>query len=540
MTIWHNESDGWVVGQTARRHHRVELVSIQRKDERRYSVTASERPIDMKNQWSVQVFVLVVSSLISATMSHAAEPINIGSRRELFVDRYLIDTLNGARLVLHRPRREGPAVQFNERPWEGRYSGYCTVIRDGIDWRLYHRGRPEHGKDGDIGEVTCVSQSSDGVTWTRPKLGLFEVAGTKENNVVLAGMPPYSHNFSPWIDRKPGVVTDECYKSLSGVNPEGLALFVSADGFDWKLKKKAVLTSKEFAFDSQACAFWSETEQCYVCYFRSWKDSLRWISRSTSDDCLQWSELVKMDYGDTPAEHLYTNNTTPYYRAPHIYVALAQRFFTKSALPSEDVAKLIPDKVHHGYCSDVALLTTRGGNHYDRTFLESFIRPGPSARDWVSRNNTPAWGIVPASDNQRRMYLYRQAHVSQPTAHVVRYSLRVDGFASVSAPFSGGELLTKPLTFSGKRLELNYETSAAGSLRVEIQDAAGEPMSGFALADATELFGDEINRTYAWKSGTDVSTLAGKTIRLRFVMKDADLYSFRLIEPLHRKEKKQP
>ena len=52
-------------------------------------------------------------------------------------------------------------------------------------------------------------------------------------------------------------------------------------------------------------------------------------------------------------------------------------------------------------------------------------------------------------------------------------------------------------------------------------------MPGFALADATELFGDEINRTYAWKSGTDVSTLAGKTIRLRFVMKDADLYSFR-------------
>ena len=101
---------------------------------------------------------------------------------------------------------------------------------------------------------------------------------------------------------------------------------------------------------------------------------------------------------------------------------------------------------------------------------------------------------------------------------------------SVSAPFSGGELLTKPLTFTGRRLELNYESSAAGSLRIEIQNATGEPIPGFTLADATELFGDEINRTYAWKSGLDVGSLAGKPVRLRFVMKDADLYSFRSIE----------
>jgi hypothetical protein len=456
--------------------------------------------------------------------------VQLGSRRELFVDRYLIDSLDGARLILHRPRREGPAVRFSERPWEGRYSGYCTVIRDGDNWRLYYRGRPEHGKDGEVGEVTCVSESKDGIAWTRPNLGLFQVAGTKENNVVLAGMPPYSHNFSPWIDTRPGVSGKERYKSLSGVHRGGLALFVSPDGLHWTLKRKGVLTSKEFAFDSQACAFWSESEQRYVCYFRSWKDGLRWISRSTSDDCLEWTELVKMSYGDTPPEHLYTNNTTPYYRAPHICIALAQRFFTKSALPSEEVARLIPDKVHHGYCSDVALLTTRGGNRYERTFLESFIRPGPTARDWVSRNNTPAWGIVPATNNDRRMYLYRQAHVSQPTAHVVCYSLRVDGFASVSAPFSGGELITKPLAFAGKRLELNFETSAAGSLRVEIQNADGQPIPGFTLADAMELFGDEINRTYAWKSGPDVGSLAGKPVRLRFVMKDADLYSFRFVE----------
>ncbi len=472
--------------------------------------------------------VFLSLGLVSPFAAAAGEDVvDIGSRRELFVDRYLIDKLDGGRLVLQRPRREGPALQFVDQPWEGRYCGYCTVIRDRDDWRLYYRGRPDHGKDGDAIEVTCVAQSNDGVSWVKPKLGLFDVNGTRENNVVLAGMPPYSHNFSPWIDKKPGVPDRERYKSLSGIHPGGLALFVSADGLRWKPKQKSVLTSKEFAFDSQACAFWSPSESKYVCYFRSWKDGLRWISRSTSEDCLKWTELVKMDYGDTPPEHLYTNNTTPYYRAEHIYIALAQRFFTKSALPAERVAELIPDEVHHGFCSDVALLTTRGGNRYDRTFMESFIRPGPTAQDWVSRNNTPAWGIVPSSEDERRMYIHRQAHVAQNTAHVVRYSLRVDGFVSAAAGFDGGELLTKPFTFSGRRLELNYETSAAGSIRLEIQDAAGRAISGYTLEDSTGLFGDEISRVYTWKDGSDVSRLAGKPVRLRFVIRDADLYSFR-------------
>lgn len=473
----------------------------------------------------------LVVLLTFSQFTWAADPpvIDVGSRRELFVDRYLIDTLEGARLALQRPRREDPVLEFMDQPWEGRYCGYCTVIRDGDAWRLYYRGRPDHGKDGQSTEVTCVALSDDGVSWTKPKLGLFEVHGTRENNVVLADMPPYSHNFSPWIDTRPGAPREERYKSLCGIHSSGLGLFVSADGLRWKLKQKSVITSQEFSFDSQACAFWSVSESQYVCYFRSWKDGLRWISRATSADCLEWTRGVKMSYGDTPPEHLYTNNTTPYYRAPHIYISLAQRFFTKSALPPDQVAQLIPDKVHHGFCSDVALLSTRGGARYDRTFLESFIRPGPTARDWVSRNNTPAWGIVPAGDDDRRMYIYRQAHVSQPTAHVVRYSLRVDGFASISAGFAGGHLITKPFTFTGKRLELNYETSAAGSIRVEIQDAAGGPIPGYTLADATEIFGDEIARIHAWKQTSDVASLSGKPIRLRFVMRDADLYSFRFV-----------
>lgn len=72
---------------------------------------------------------------------------------------------------------------------------------------------------------------------------------------------------------------------------------------------------------------------------------------------------------------------------------------------------------------------------------------------------------------------------------------------------------------------MNYATSAAGSIQVELQDLEGRAISGFELSD--EIYGDEIDGKIGWKSGADVSRLAGKPVRLRVVLKDADLYSLR-------------
>jgi len=108
-----------------------------------------------------------------------------------------------------------------------------------------------------------------------------------------------------------------------------------------------------------------------------------------------------------------------------------------------------------------------------------------------------------------------------------RYTLRTDGFISVRAGATRGELTTKPIRFSGSKLEINYGCSAAGGLRVEIQDAKGKPMAGFNLSDAEELIGDRISQRVEWKNNPDLSKLAGKTVRIRFSMLEADLFSFR-------------
>jgi len=86
-------------------------------------------------------------------------------------------------------------------------------------------------------------------------------------------------------------------------------------------------------------------------------------------------------------------------------------------------------------------------------------------------------------------------------------------------------MVTKPLTFNGDKLVINYSTSSIGHVKVELQDAGGRPLPGFTLAESDEIVGDEIRRTVTWKGSEDVSSLAGRPVRLRFAMKDADLYS---------------
>ena len=88
-------------------------------------------------------------------------------------------------------------------------------------------------------------------------------------------------------------------------------------------------------------------------------------------------------------------------------------------------------------------------------------------------------------------------------------------------------MLTKPIVVTGETLVLNCATSAQGGVRVEVQTAEGEPWPGFTLMEADEFVGDSIATTVKWKSGASLSSLLGKTVRLHFVMSDADIYSLR-------------
>ena len=163
-------------------------------------------------KYAIVTLLTSLLPLLAATL-RAADSIDIGSRRELFVDHHLIESLDGVRLVLHRPQPREVVLKFDQ-PWEGLYSGYETVLKDGDTFRFYYRGMPEAKHDLNT-EVTCVAESKDGIHWTRPKLGIYEARGNKDNNIVLARSRG-CHNLAPFVDSNPECPPDQRYKAMGG------------------------------------------------------------------------------------------------------------------------------------------------------------------------------------------------------------------------------------------------------------------------------------------------------------------------------------
>ena len=420
-------------------------------------------------------------------------PKKLGSRCELFIDRYLIARLTGAELRLHNPQL-APAS-----PSPANHMEYATVIKDGDLFRLYTRDGRGAKFDGDSPEVIRYCESRDGIHWTRPNLGLYEIDGSKANNVILHESP-FCHNFAPVLDTRPGVPPNQRFKALAGTVKSSLVAFVSGDGIHWeKLRQEPVIRyTREYAFDSQNVSFWSELEGCYVCYFRHFLDKkLRSVCRTTSPDYYNWSEPVALK-PNFPGEHIYTTLTHPYFRAPHIYIATPTRFF--------------PDR---GESTDIMFMTARGPGSFDRTFREAFIRPGLDPERWGNRSNYAALNVVPTGPDEMSIY----------TTPFRRFTLRTDGFASVHTGADEAEMITHPLQFEGNRLFVNYATSAGGRIRIEIQDAEGHPIAGYGLEDFRQLVGDSTDQQVGWKRGGDLEKLAGQVIRLRFVMQESDLYA---------------
>ena len=454
---------------------------------------------------------------------------NIGSGLQLFVDDYLIEEMTGARLKLHNPMPREVVFPF-DAPWEGADSGYATILKDGDRFRMYYRG------GGDLSrEYTCMAESGDGIQWTRPTLGLFEFDGKKDNNIVWTGEEKAyweSHNFSPFRDANPAAVEAQRYKAVTlgrwgagDARKTVLLAFVSPDGVHWKrLRDEPIIM--EGGFDSHNVAFWDTVQRTYVCYFRQGREGKRSIRRSTSPDFVNWTPAEWLDFGPTPLEHLYTNGIVPYFRAPHIYLGFPHRFVPERTTVGAESRKI--DGV-----SDAVFMSSHDGLHWNRPFLEAFIRPGPDPANWggAHGNSAPAWGIAQTGENEISVYWaehygnYPEDRASIPRLR--RGTLRLDGFVSVNAPYADGEMVTRPVVFEGKTLTINYATSAVGSVKVELLAPDRKPIPGFELDKAVELYGDETARAVAWQGGSDVATLAGRPVRIRFVMKDADVYSMR-------------
>jgi len=438
--------------------------------------------------------------------------LNIGTQLQLFFDDWLIETMKDLSLKLHSPQPREVVIRA-DKPYETPTMYDPVVIKDGDVYRMWYRTNFEEPP-----YYTGYAESTDGINWTKPSLHLIEYDGSTDNNLLWCAGRDGGYVLSVFKDGNPNAADTERYKAIA-VSRRGMVGLISPDGIHWSyLQSEPIIVGPEgdAAFDSHNLAFWDSVHRCYAAYLRGWRGGIRRIRRGISTDFRHWSELEYIDLGDSPPEHLYKNAATPYYRRPDIYLMFPKRFMPER--------KFDPEHTHTGL-SDIVFMSSRDGLHWDRRFMEAFIRPGRDLNNWHERAVEVGSGLVPTGGGE--MSLYMVANYRTPSVHIQRMTLREDGFVSVHAQYVGGEMTTKQLIFEGKELIINYSTSAAGSIRVEVQNTEGEPIPSFTLNESMEIYGDELERVVTWNGNSDVSQLANKPIRLRFVMKDADLYSIR-------------
>ncbi len=506
----------------------------------------------------------------------------------LFVDDRYVASSQGVEFVMNPPYQDHEPVLVSDQPWEGRLGSYSTIIKEGERFRLWYFGvRSEIPPDTPVPETyegfkemvgkypnqqyICYAESSDGVNWEKPNLGLYEFEGSKDNNIVLdpEGGRRRWHGCCVFID--PHAPPEERYKMWSPLQTlsspddaepapqDGIRQFYSADGIHWTMYGEDK-PNPGGNYDSLNIAFWDVRLEKYVGYKRNWFKhpagySYRGTHRVESPDFRDWKVTHSIRLDDvldqfvevnrqrtTPIMDFYTQTVIQYPDAPDVYLMFPSAFWHWGGpmYPASGEYDLSERGLLHkgGFPDglDVQLAVSQDGIKWTRVGgRHPFLRLGPTGK-WDCSSIYAVPGLVAVGDE---MWIYYGGNSTKhgqaywaADAHcgIFRARLRRDGFVSADACYQGGELITVAVEVEGDTLQLNADTSAGGVIRVELLDTAREPIPGFTLADADELNGNECGMEVTWGGSSDLSRLVGSKVHLRLVMRDCKVYAFQFVK----------
>jgi len=476
------------------------------------------------------------------------DAINIGSRRELFWDDFMIEPeLTTAVPKLHGPVKKEMVLHL-DKPWEGDGCDYYNIFKDDDVYRMYYLGwwmlNPEQTEHTGEGIKVCYAESKDGLNWYRPNLGIFEFQGSKENNIILDRSIDIYDNFYAFKDTNPDCRPGEKYKAVAESGKDGtLWGYYSEDAVHWT-RSHLIGTREMGKYDSLNTCFWDETTEQYWCYIRDFHDNddtgeygIRDIRYITSKDFLTWTMPVMLDYCGGEDYPLYTNNISRYFRAPHVWTGFPTRYVQRNKW-TKNFDSLCGKERRQKRCAitprlgqtvtDTVFMSSRDGMHWNR-FDEAWLTPGPeNGYNWVYGDCFPALGMIqtpseyPGASDEISMYNFEGKWSCMPSK-LFRYTVRLDGFASYNSPYKESKLVTRPFIFEGKDLLLNFRTSARGHIYIKVLDEDCNPIDGLYTC---EMFGDRVDTKIEFEKA-EISSVAGKPIRLEFTMSDADVFSFK-------------
>jgi len=503
--------------------------------------------------------------LLFAADAPRAGVLSLGSRKHLFIDDALFERSDHITFSAHPPLRIDRVIDGIE----GQFRKHLTVVEDDEGLIRIFNGGPD--------DYLMVHVSRDGMHFTEPDTGIYH-KGRK--NIVIPESAPLGR---PIID--PNGPPEHRWKYVSGFEGRGVYLYTSPDGWKWTRHRPAVLS---FRSGSQSSFFYDDQRGVYVGFHRTGfplseggATRREFVMSETADLYHPWlvpllstAEVLEIaktrplrtpqpwwldngpltpgDFGvelpsvfapdedlDPPGSGVYVPKADKYAWAPDTYLAFPVMYFDYEEPLQPETRRVLYEDKSRGLGSglvETQMAVSRDGVHWTRfpspTYLQVGAYDGRSLHQiYISE------GMIRRGD-EIWQYFYGQEEYHSPAKRnregnaVYRAVQRLDGFVSADAPYDReGNIVTRPFTFDGDRLVLNINTGGMGYAQIGFEDEAGRPIPGFGVDDCVFINGNFVGHTAEWLGrGTDVTSLAGRTVRMVIRMRGASLYGLQFTQ----------
>jgi hypothetical protein len=464
-------------------------------------------------------------------------------RRYLFLRPEILTSAAGLTVTVNPPA-PGEVVLRPDRAWEGlMISFYLTVREEAGVLRMWYICRDLENRPN-----LAYAESTDGLHWRKPNLGIVAYHGSRENNLV--GVPALEGVVLPDPRQAPA----ERYEYVTNVQREGICRYFSLDGWHWQRQAQPLL---QFESDTQVVTWWDARLEKYVLYLRGWDPGTdttrrRKVVRLTVADLQtpiplapsgrptrppgsdprrkpwivdELPTVLQCDAQDPPLTDIYNIAAQPYPLDPSWYVGFPSYFRHR---PESDA----PPYENEGR-QEVHFIGSRDGIAWERYDRRAYVPPGPAGSESANMTFMGTGLIVRPDELWQYGTGFRSLHGDvaerrrRPDGVIYRYRQRLDGFVSLDAGGSEGRARTVPVAVTGGRLLLNVDTGALGDLRIGLIDAAGVTLPGFAAEDCDPVQTNSTHAIVSWHGGSDLAALAGRSVSLEIRSRRTKLYSFR-------------
>ena len=480
------------------------------------------------------VSLLAWLALASPAAAGGAEFEVPAGERQLFMDDLGIATTHKLIRTMHQPAKKGAVIR-PDLPWELTLQTRCAPAWDPQQklfklWMITSTAVP--GVAG-----TTYAESKDGIHWTKPILGQYEINGSKDNNFVTVNA-----NLNWPANAIENVVYDphdpdpsRRYKGLG--HCYGREPLVSADGIQWRRLDVPPIPSAD-----ESNLNYDPHTHTFIATLKTVPGGRRMVNLSTSKDFEHWSEPVLVFSADAedqalarevisarladhtlsqpthvdPAEYAADVYNMPIFRYEGLYIGLPAIFYR--------TADREGDGFHH-----VQLICSRDMRDWKRLGARrAFIGPSPvDSGAYDLTQILPPTRPILHGDELWFYYTGIKYRCGAPEGArdmgaVCLAVLRRDGFISLDAGEGEGAVLTRPFTLPRGQLHLNVDATD-GRAVVQVCDDKGAAIPAFGASEP--ITGDQLDAVVNWPK-PNLEQLAGRRVCLRIMLRRAQLYSY--------------